>query len=125
MTLMRVKLSFHGFRVYIFLCLLSGGARKSKKERNGFVGMCGRIEWMKNLCIGEWGFLLCLVVHSECQFIIKKIKIKIKKKKKKFKGQALFSWLQSLYFSLLTEWWCSNQRKREMGLWVCVGELNG
>lgn len=33
MTLMRVKLSFHGFRACIFLCLLSGGARKSKRER--------------------------------------------------------------------------------------------
>ena len=33
MTLMKVKLSFHGFKVFIFLCLLSGGARKLKKER--------------------------------------------------------------------------------------------
>ena len=48
-------------------------------------------------------------------------------------GQALFSWLQSLYFSLLTEWWCSEikererekERKRGMGLWVCVGAMNG
>ena len=63
------------------------------------MGMCGSYEWMKNLCIGDWGFLLCLVVHSE--YLLNYYYLK-KKKKKGFRVEYGYPWI--IYSDKIRVW---------------------